>query len=72
MSTFDFNLNAIKYGMKVNEDRKDAISAALVKQLNRHGKAYCPCSVLKNEDTLCPCKEMREEKNCHCGLYVKE
>lgn len=36
---------------------------------------YCPCSPIKTEDTICPCKEFREsvelEKPCHCGLYVK-
>lgn len=34
---------------------------------------YCPCSVLKNKDTKCLCKEFREmeEGTCHCGLYVK-
>lgn len=34
---------------------------------------YCPCSILKNEDTKCMCKEFREmeEGECHCGLYIK-
>lgn len=36
---------------------------------------YCPCSLIKSEDTVCPCKEFREstelERPCHCGLYVK-
>lgn len=33
---------------------------------------YCPCLVLMNEDTKCPCKDFREDKKCHCGLYVEE
>jgi ferredoxin-thioredoxin reductase catalytic subunit len=36
---------------------------------------YCPCAVVKNEDTKCPCKDFREMDKpgeCHCGLYVKE
>lgn len=35
---------------------------------------YCPCAIEKNEDTLCPCKEFREqvEGECHCGRYRKE
>lgn len=34
---------------------------------------YCPCSILKNADTKCMCKEFREmdEGMCHCGLYIK-
>ena len=32
----------------------------------------CPCiSEDKwNEDTICPCKKMREENECCCQLYV--
>lgn len=36
---------------------------------------YCPCSLVKSEDTKCMCKEFREMKTagmCHCGLYVKK
>lgn len=35
---------------------------------------YCPCTIVKNEDTKCICKEFREMpagSTCHCGLYVK-
>ena len=35
---------------------------------------YCPCAVVKNDDTKCMCKEFREQitpGECHCGLYVK-
>ncbi len=34
---------------------------------------YCPCSLLKNPDTKCICKEFREMDHgmCHCGLYIK-
>jgi len=35
-------------------------------------KGQCPCvpDVLWNKDTICPCKEFRETKHCHCQLYV--
>lgn len=40
---------------------------------------YFPCSLIKNEDTKCMCKEFREqiadpnfEGYCHCMLYYKE
>ena len=34
---------------------------------------FCPCSLEKNEDTKCMCKEFREMASgtCHCGLYTK-
>ena len=35
---------------------------------------YCPCMLLKNDDTKCMCKEFREQNTigeCHCGRYIK-
>ena len=35
---------------------------------------YCPCAVIKNDDTKCMCKEFREQDNegeCHCGRFIK-
>lgn len=57
--------------IKLNED------AELVKSIRKKLKennGYCPCALLKNEDTKCMCKEFREMKTgeCHCGLYIKE
>lgn len=39
----------------------------------KENNGYCPCKLLKNEDTKCMCKEFREQSfgECHCGLYVK-
>jgi ferredoxin-thioredoxin reductase catalytic subunit len=33
---------------------------------------YCPCMIVQNEDTKCPCKDKREKDICICGLYIKE
>ena len=35
---------------------------------------YCPCSLIKNEDTKCMCKEFREQESgeCHCGRFIKK
>ena len=35
---------------------------------------YCPCKLIKNENTKCLCKEFREQEKgmCHCGLFIKE
>jgi ferredoxin-thioredoxin reductase catalytic subunit len=35
---------------------------------------YCPCALLKNEDTKCMCLDFRQnvkEGWCNCGLYIK-
>lgn len=40
--------------------------------LKKNG-GYCPCRLVKNDDTKCMCKEFREQASgvCHCGLYKK-
>ena len=36
---------------------------------------YCPCAIIRNDDTKCMCKNFREQVaqgipgECHCGLY---
>ncbi len=35
---------------------------------------YCPCRLERTPDTLCPCKEFREQTEigeCHCGRFCK-
>lgn len=42
----------------------------------KENNGYCPCSLIKNEDTKCMCKNFREQiangisGECHCGLYI--
>ena len=59
-----------------NEDRKivDAIREGLKKK-----SGHCPCRLEETEDTMCMCKEFRDqiadpefEGFCHCRLYFKE
>ena len=59
-----------------NEDRKivDAIREGLKKK-----NGHCPCRLEETEDTMCMCKEFRDqiadpefEGFCHCRLYFKE
>lgn len=56
--------------IKLNDDPE------LVKEIQAKIKVnngYCPCSLIKNQDTKCMCKNFREleEGECHCGLFVK-
>lgn len=51
-----------------DQAKVDEIKAAL-----KENGGYCPCRLVKNEDTKCMCKEFREQASgvCHCGLYEK-
>lgn len=56
--------------IKVNKNNK---LVAEIRQRIKDNNGYCPCRLLKNENTKCMCKEFREQEEgeCHCGLYVK-
>lgn len=47
-----------------NEEKANKIIKAIYKN-----EGYCPCRITKSSDTKCPCKEMIENNDCHCGLY---
>ena len=47
---------------------------AKIRKRIEENDGYCPCVLVKSADTLCMCKEFREQKEagpCHCGLYIK-
>lgn len=56
--------------MRFNPDtnKVEKIGKALKEKTNN----YCPCVLTRNSDTICPCKKMREEDECICGLYVNK
>lgn len=56
--------------IRVNTD-KDLVK--IIRNKLKENDGYCPCRLIKNEDTKCMCKEFREQESgeCHCGLYVK-
>ena len=50
-----------------------------VREGSKRTGGYCPCKLIRNEDTKCMCKEFREqiadpgfEGFCHCLLYYKK
>ena len=59
-------INGKKLVLNSNEKIVEAIKKRLV---IRDG--YCPCRVEENEDTICPCKDARENGHCCCKLYVE-
>lgn len=61
--------------IKLNPDKE------FVQEIRKQLKAnsgYCPCSLVKSEDTKCRCKEFRQQIErgeagyCHCGLWYAE
>ena len=55
----------------VNEDTK---LVSEIRQKLEENDYYCPCRIVKSEDTKCMCKEFREQKTngfCHCQLFYK-
>ena len=56
--------------IKQNPDKEYADE---VKRKIKANGGYCPCSLIKNPDTKCMCKDFREteEGMCHCGLFIK-
>lgn len=61
--------------VKQNPDKEYANE---VKRKLKANSGYCPCSILKTEDTKCRCKEFRQQIErgeagyCHCGLWYVE
>ncbi|HOB64870.1 MAG: ferredoxin thioredoxin reductase catalytic beta chain [Clostridiales bacterium] len=63
--------------MKITFNENKKIVEMLKARMSENG-GYCPCRREKNEDTMCLCKEFREqiadpdyEGYCHCMLYYK-
>ena len=44
-----------------------------IRKLVEDTDGYCPCTVIKNEDTKCMCKQFKEQESgvCHCGRFEK-
>lgn len=73
---------AEKYAVKVGatlSDKAETIYEGLVRNKQMHGVQLCPCKFyahigleLESRKNVCPCKEFRETKFCHCGLFKFE
>lgn len=60
----------LKIKVNPNKDKVREIREGL--KLNNN---HCPCMIEQTDDTLCMCKDFREQEEagyCHCGLYYKE
>lgn len=55
--------------MKLNPDKE--VVKKIIKKIQEND-GYCPCMIIKNKDTKCPCKNKRENSICVCGLYIDD
>ena len=58
--------------MRIKEiDDKQQI--AIIRQKIKQNGGYCPCKLIKDDTTRCPCESFRNGPlgTCECGLYVK-
>ena len=55
-----------------NKEIKETVLAGLKRNKEKYGKKYCPCSLVRDENTVCMCKEFREmEGNLTKGSILK-
>lgn len=57
--------------IRLNPDKEEA---ERIQRAVKENDGYCPCCLVRTEDTKCICKEFKEQEEgfCHCGLYLKE
>ena len=61
------NKLVIPKGMKFTDDIK--LKEAILQGLEKCN-GHCPCNLIKDESTICPCVECRETGTCYCGLFI--
>lgn len=57
-----------------NKELWETVQKGLQANKEKYGKRYCPCSFIRNNNTVCMCKEFRDAPSgttCHCGIYTK-
>lgn len=48
----------------------DDIFVRNLKKRIKTNNGFCPCKLEKLPENKCPCKDFREKRDCHCGLYI--
>lgn len=59
------------YDNNIDINQNITIVTKIINKLRKD--KHCPCKIDKTEDTVCMCREFREQDGgyCHCGLYHK-
>lgn len=61
----------MKYSIRINQDQNKYKE---ITQAVKDNDNYCPCLIEKNEDTICMCKDFRDQDRegfCHCERFEK-
>ena len=53
-----------------NKEVKETVLAGLQRNKEKYGKRYCPCSLVRDDDTVCMCKEFREMDSSYSGIII--
>jgi ferredoxin-thioredoxin reductase catalytic subunit len=53
--------------IKLNPDKKHVLE---IRKALAENNNHCPCSLIIDDDHLCPCLEFRKTMKCHCELYI--
>lgn len=53
------------YKLNPNQEYVNMIIEGIQKK-----QGHCPCRVVKDETTLCPCDEFIQEGICKCKLFI--
>lgn len=63
---------AASKGYTINKEVEDVVVQGLEANKERYGVRHCPCRMpaTYSPDTICPCKELRETRHCHCMLFA--
>lgn len=56
-------------GYRLNPD-KEYVNK-IIEGINRKN-GHCPCRVVSDETTMCPCDEFVQEGICKCKLFIKD
>ena len=55
-----------------SRERLDAMGLKFEQQMEKYGEMYCPCQMNRDKDTICPCRYMRTQGACRCGLFTRK
>jgi len=47
---------------------KEKVKQIREKLKNRNG--HCPCVLVEDDSSICPCLNFREGQKCICGLFI--
>ena len=69
-------VNQFNWVFNPNEEVVERVLKGLANNKIKYGKRYCPCFVVKFDESyrVCPCKiaiekEIPEDGVCHCGIF---